>query len=83
MKRTQPRPVLRASFAQLHVLANDLDDIGLLLELLGKVVGHGRARLSVADRIGCGLDAPLSLSIVRREGMLYPEVAIFNGRDAR
>ncbi len=40
--------VLGAGFAQLHVVADDLDDVGLLLDELGEVVGHAEGvRLSL------------------------------------
>ena len=32
--------VLRAGFAQAHVVADDLDDVGLGFDGLGKIVGH-------------------------------------------
>ena len=34
--------VLGAGFAQLDVVADDADDVGLLLDELGEVIGHGR-----------------------------------------
>ena len=33
--------VLRAGLAQLQVVADDADDVGLLLDELGEVIGHG------------------------------------------
>ena len=41
VKRAEAGVVLRAGFAQLDVVADDADDIGLLLDGLGEVVGHG------------------------------------------
>src|SRR6202007_3164257 len=43
VKRTRPRIVLRPSLLQLHVVADDADDIRLLLERLFEIVsgGHG------------------------------------------
>src|SRR5208337_559503 len=43
MKRTKPRKVLRPSLLQLDVVANDANDIRLLLEGLFEVVGGSRS----------------------------------------
>ncbi len=39
VKRAQPLVILRAGLAQLHVLADDADDVGLLLEGRREVAG--------------------------------------------
>jgi hypothetical protein len=41
MKRAQTRVVLRPSLAQANISADDLDDVSLLLDGLGKI-GHGQ-----------------------------------------
>src|SRR5215471_18428653 len=46
MKWAEGRPV-RARLSQLHIVANNAHDIGLLLDGLCKAVRHVRARLSV------------------------------------
>jgi hypothetical protein len=40
VERAQAGVVLRAGLAQLQVLAHDADDVHLLLDELGEVVGH-------------------------------------------
>ena len=41
MKGAQTLEILRAAFAQRHVLAHDADDIGLLLDEIRKIPGIG------------------------------------------
>lgn len=41
MEGAEAGVVLGASFAESDVVANDLDDVGLLFDGLGEVVGHG------------------------------------------
>ena len=43
VKGAETGVVLRAGFAQLDVVADDADDVGLLLDGLCEVVGHGAA----------------------------------------
>jgi hypothetical protein len=40
VKWAQAAVVLRAGFAELEIVADDADDVGLLLDVLGEVVGH-------------------------------------------
>ena len=42
MKRAEASVVLRAGLAQLEVVADDADDVHLLLDGLGEVVGHAK-----------------------------------------
>ena len=51
MKRTQPGVILRARLAQLHILADDFDDVHLLFHDLSKIVSHGPTP-SLADPRG-------------------------------
>src|ERR1700727_2486393 len=44
VKWAQAAVVLRAGFAELEIVADDADDVGLLLDVLGEVVGHGGGR---------------------------------------
>ncbi len=55
--------VLGTGFAELDVVADDADDVGLLLYELGEVIGHGWVSTSL-ERAGCGRF---------REGYLAPE----------
>ena len=50
MKRAEAGVVLRSGLAQLDVLADDADDVGLLLDGLCEVVGHGRYGQSIRLR---------------------------------
>src|ERR1700686_1571573 len=47
MKRTKPRKVLRPSLLQLDVVADDADDIRLLLKRLFEVVRGSRSRIRI------------------------------------
>src|SRR5580698_2855111 len=42
MERAKPRVVLSAGLFQPNIIADDLDDVGLLLDGLGEIAGHGR-----------------------------------------
>jgi hypothetical protein len=42
VERTEAGVVLSAGFAELEVVADDADDVGLLLDELSEVIGHGR-----------------------------------------
>ena len=48
--------VLRAGLAQLQVLAHDADDVHLLLDELGEVVGHGYTGAQVQGA-GCSMQS--------------------------
>jgi hypothetical protein len=45
MKRAQTRVILRARLLQLDVVADDTDDVSLLLDGIGEVTGVGHAGL--------------------------------------
>ncbi len=59
MKRTKPGIVLRPRLAQLDVVANNADDVRLLLDDLFEVAGlsHGWERKTVAH-LNCGAEHP-------------------------
>src|SRR5581483_8045530 len=44
MKGTKTLKVLRPTFAELHVLAHNADDVGLLLQGVGKISRHGHGQ---------------------------------------
>ena len=54
MERTESLEILRSRFAQLHVLADDADDIGLLLELVFEIERAGHGLTSLPERRAVG-----------------------------
>ena len=50
MEGAEAGVVLGAGFAELEVVADDADDVGLLLDELGEVIGH--AKLALLQRMG-------------------------------
>ena len=56
MKRTQPGKILRPGFLQLDVVADDADDIGLLLYRVFEIVsGHVEVVEFAGDKLHLGL----------------------------
>ena len=47
--------VLRAGFAELEVVADDADDVGLLFDGLGEVIGHARYRVYLTVVLRCAM----------------------------